>query len=137
MVKVDKAEERKGERQQDETSPQDHFQELHGYQEPRTMLNQSSHMISPVRPSSQESLPIPGLLQRLPFCGKQTKKLQFVFPDELKTEDSVLVVVPDEISKYNGRRLQRITCGIYEAIGSIKLHFNDGVETQIFGSNTN
>lgn len=82
-------------------------------------------------------MPIPGLLQRLPFCGKQTKKLQFVFPDELKTEDSVLVVVPDEISKYNGRRLQRITCGIYEAIGSIKLHFNDGVETQIFGSNTN
>jgi len=31
------------------------------------------------------------------------------------------------------RLLLRITCGIYETIGSIQMHFKDGAETEIFG----
>ena len=34
------------------------------------------------------------------------------------------------------RLLHRITCGIYEAISSIQLHFKDGVDTGSFGSTT-
>ena len=36
----------------------------------------------------------------------------------------------------SNRLLHRITCGIYEAIGSIQLHFKDGHESQTFGSTT-
>ena len=37
---------------------------------------------------------------------------------------------------FTKRVLKRITCGIYEAIGSIQLQFSDGVQTQQFGTNT-
>jgi hypothetical protein len=33
-----------------------------------------------------------GLLQKLPFCGKQTNKLQFAYPENLLDADSKLVL---------------------------------------------
>ena len=36
----------------------------------------------------------------------------------------------------SSRLLQRITCGIYDAIGSIQLHFKDGANTRQFGADS-
>ena len=33
----------------------------------------------------------PGLLQKLPFCGKQTKKITFAFPSDMEDNDSIIV----------------------------------------------
>ena len=42
----------------------------------------------------------------------------------------------EEVQMFSNRVLKSITCGIFEAIGSIKLKFLDGAETEQFGTNT-
>jgi hypothetical protein len=62
--------------------------------------------------------------------------MTFAFPTNMDENDSIIITNKDEVQEFNRRVLRRITCGIYEAIGSIKLHFEDGVETLQFGTNT-
>ena len=77
-----------------------------------------------------------GSLHKLSFCGKQTKKLWFNFPEEMDGCEQKSITNAEEIRMFSNRVIKRITCGIYEAIGSIKFQFSDGVETAQFGTNT-
>ena len=72
-----------------------------------------------------------GSLKKLDICGKDTKKLEFCYPSDLKN-----IISQKKAMKLSKRLLHRITCGIYKAIGSIQLHFKDGVDTGTFGNTT-
>ena len=72
-----------------------------------------------------------GYLRKLPLCGKETRTLEFSYPADMS-----LCISQNKALKLSKRLLHRFTCGIYDAIGSIQLHFKDGVDTGAFGSNT-
>ena len=60
-----------------------------------------------------------------------TRKLEFSYPADLNQ-----CMAERKALKLSKRLLHRITCGIYDSIGSIQLHFKDGVDTGGFGSYT-
>ena len=70
-----------------------------------------------------------GTLRKLQLCGKNTKKLEFCYPANLDD-----CISQQKALKLSNRLIQRITCGIYDAIGSLQLHFKDGVDTGTFGT---
>lgn len=55
----------------------------------------------------------------------------FCFPEELDK-----LISRNTAVQMSTRFLHRITCGIFDAIGSIQLHFKDGAETVQFGRDT-
>ena len=71
----------------------------------------------------------PGTLRKLDLFGKSTKKKLFEYPANLDSliEEGANLMLADHV-------LQVITCGIYDAVGSIMLHFGNGKETPQFGT---
>ena len=72
-----------------------------------------------------------GILRKLPFCGKNSGRAYFEFPYGL-----------DDIIEQGGHYeqtvdcvLHKITCGVHDAISSIKFEFSDGVISPTFGKN--
>ena len=62
--------------------------------------------------------------------GKSTNKKLFCYPDQL----DALLSQNEQVKRGDYKILQTITCGIYEAISTIKLGFSDGTETPQFGT---
>ena len=71
-----------------------------------------------------------GTLRKLPLCGKNTGRAYFEFPKNLEG-----LIDGIKIEQAADRALSKITCGVNEAISSIKLEFNDGVVSPTFGIN--
>ena len=72
-----------------------------------------------------------GTLRKLDLFGKSTDKRLFEYPANL---DSLIENGESEQLRLTDHVLQAITCGIYEAVGSITLHFGNGKETPQFGT---
>ena len=73
----------------------------------------------------------PGTLRKLDLFGKSTDKKLFEYPANLDS-----LIETGEQLKLADHVLQGVTCGIYDAVGSIKLHFGNGEETPQFGTET-
>ena len=71
-----------------------------------------------------------GTLRKLDFCGKKSKRGTFSFPTDLL--DAVESKKKLRLQKMS---LSRITCSLYDAINSIRLKFEDGLQTKEFGRN--
>ena len=72
-----------------------------------------------------------GTLRKLGLCGSESGKHKFSYPENLD-----VMIQQQTAVKMSKRFLHRITCGIFDAIGSIQLHFKDGAETEQFGQDT-
>ena len=71
----------------------------------------------------------PGTLRKLALFGKSTNKRLFEYPANLDS-----LVETGEQLKLADHVLQVVTCGIFDAVGSIMLHFGNGKETPQFGT---
>ena len=71
-----------------------------------------------------------GTIRKLDLFGKSTNKKLFCYPDQL----DALLSQNEQVKLGDDKILQTITCGIFEAIGTIKLGFSDGSETPQFGT---
>ena len=82
--------------------------------------------------SSAQVTSMVGTLRKTKLYGKQTNKKRFMFPenaDEIIQEGKEFV--------YDNKHMFGITCGIFEAIGSIMIDFTDGSASPYFGTESN
>ena len=87
--------------------------------------------------TNQSQAPVLGRLSKLGLCGmperhvESKKKRYFSFPEDLD-----VLMARGEALPLQSRMLQKITCGIYEAISSIQLHFSDGTDSGMIGTSS-
>ena len=70
-----------------------------------------------------------GTLRRTKLCGKKSNKKTFSYPEAL--ED---VIDQGLEYQYGDKDVFGITCGIFDAIGSIMIDFSDKSTTPMFGT---
>ena len=87
--------------------------------------------VNPHREIPEININTLGTLRKLELFGKSTNKKLFEYPAELDR-----LIETGEQQKLADYVLQVVTCGIYDAVGSIMLHFANGKETPQFGTET-